>query len=168
MTKLEQALFNAYNGIVEPFLFHPTSAIQILKQVSESLNLGLPFPPHKKWLPKFYDIITILPFRVSKASFLFLIIVPLLSHPSVFTLYEVNSLPVPTNDSLVLQIKPDASYLAVSRDKRSFLVSKNLNHCKRSQNSYFCNVDTPLLSKATNDCLVFQRKEHLQFCNTVM
>ena len=112
MNKLERALFNAYNGIVEPFLFTPKSALEILKKLSESLDLSLPFPAHEKWLPKFYDIITILPYRDSKMTFLFLIIVPLLSHPSVFSLYEVKSLPVPVNNSLVLQIKHDDSYLA--------------------------------------------------------
>ena len=146
--KLRTAINLAYVWQLDAYLFRPDKCIEVLKNLNRRSDISLPFPVTMEQIAIYYE----------RAS--------LLGMKDSLDLYKIDSLPISTNDSLFIKLKPTYNYIAVSKDEDSFLPITDLEHCKQVSGVYLCKPFTAFLKGNSKLCEILDFKNKYSFNST--
>ena len=168
LNNLKLGLQDMMYSNVSPLIINDEVFIQLLRNASTRLS-GLIFPPQPQFLSMYRDISRIYT-RTQRSDvniLVFYLLVPMRGDPQdIFDVFRLHQLPVKMHDTFV-QIQTNAKYLAVSEDRRSYILIDSVEKCKNHNNLYICPPVGPIYTQHTPVCeiaLFLQKKEATNLC----
>lgn len=153
------AMLEAKSGVFSPLLLSSNITLDLLKRLPDEVHKILPRKVTEANLPFFYDVIST---NIARGSYdstqhkiSILLHIPLLSFLSKFNLFSLTTIPIPVSQTdIYSKIVITDKFLGVSNELDRFVSLPNLDKCVNHFRDYICEVNTPLYTASSNQCLV--------------
>ena len=126
-------------GRVSPTLIPPEQILMLINKIIVGGQEVL-FPAHEKFLPIYYELITV---HKTKKAMEYFLSIPMgsLSHHH-FTLYEVVAHPIYIQGNLMLQLDKLPKYFAINKDQSLKMEMPSLHHCEQIEDLSYVRIVT--------------------------